>query len=159
VLRIFAATTALFIFWLLCSGFFTNGLLLSFGVGSCALAVWLGLRMDVIDDEGQPIHLGWRVWLYLPWLVVEIVKANIAVARLILDPSLPISPTTYYVRASQKSDLGKVIYANSITLTPGTVTMDMDGDKLLVHAVSVEMIADQDENEMDRRVTALEVQT
>jgi multicomponent Na+:H+ antiporter subunit E len=113
--------------------------------------------MGVIDDEGQPIHLGWRVLLYIPWLIKEIIEANLAVTKIVLDPKLPISPTTYCVRASQKSDLGKVIYANSITLTPGTVTMDMDGDKLLVHAVSTEMIADQDENEMDRRVSALEV--
>jgi multicomponent Na+:H+ antiporter subunit E len=73
-----------------------------------------------------------------------------------LSPSLPISPTIIHVRASQKSDLGKVIYGNSITLTPGTVAIDIDGDKIEVHALTREAAQALRDGDMDRRVTRLE---
>ena len=96
-------------------------------------------------------------WIgYGPWLLWEIAKANWDVARIILKPSLPIKPRLMRIRASQKTDLAKVIYANSITLTPGTITLDVRDDKFLVHALSDEAAADLDTGEMDRRVSAME---
>ncbi|NIQ97675.1 MAG: Na+/H+ antiporter subunit E, partial [Desulfuromonadales bacterium] len=102
------------------SGYFTP-LLLGFGVVSCALVVAIALRMDVLDHEGHPIHLSTRFVGYWVWLIVEIVKANIDVAKRIWSPSLPISPAMFLLNAGQTGELGQVIYANSITLTPGTV--------------------------------------
>ena len=83
------------------------------------------------------------------------IAANIHVARLILDPKLPISPSMIEVKATQDSDLGRVIHANSITLTPGTVSVELEGDVILVHAISQEAAEGTLEGGIDRRVTAL----
>jgi multicomponent Na+:H+ antiporter subunit E len=145
----------LFGLWLLLSGHYTP-LLLGFGVASCVLVVLISARMDVVDREGHPIHLGPRALTYWPWLLVEIVKANIDVAKRIVDPKLPISPTMLRVKASQKTEVGRVIYANSITLTPGTVSVDLEGDMIEVHSLTAEGAEALLEGEMDRRVTAME---
>ena len=130
-------------------------LLLTLGVASCVLVVIITSRMDIIDHEGHPIHLTWRAVFYWPWLAWEIVKANIDVARIILSPSLPISPVMVKLRPSQKSDLGLVMYANSITLTPGTISVDVEPGEILVHAISREAAAGLGDGEMDRRVTQM----
>jgi multicomponent Na+:H+ antiporter subunit E len=117
--------------------------------------LWL-LLSGYVDREWHPLHLlVTRFLLYLPWILKEIVKANLHVTRLILDPKLPISPTVTRLRCSQRTD-GKVTYANSITLTPGTVTIDMEGDVLVVHTLTREAAAALQEGEMDRRVGVLE---
>ncbi|CAG1011021.1 hypothetical protein BURK2_04164 [Burkholderiales bacterium] len=148
----------LYAFWLLLSGLFTP-FLLAAGAG-CALAVLaFARRMDVIDREGHPIHLGWRaLFSYWPWLIKEIAKSSWEVSRRILDPRLPISPTLARFRPSQKSELGLVIHANSITLTPGTVAVEVEADEFLVHTLTREGAAGLVGSEMDRRVTALEKQ-
>ncbi|GIK25743.1 MAG: cation transporter [Betaproteobacteria bacterium] len=146
----------LYAFWLLLSGLFTP-FLLAAGAG-CALAVLaFARRMDVIDREGHPIHLGWRaLFSYWPWLIKEIAKSSWDVSRRILDPRLPISPTLARFRPSQKSELGLVIHANSITLTPGTVAVEVEAGEFLVHALTREGAAGLAGSAMDRRVAALE---
>jgi multicomponent Na+:H+ antiporter subunit E len=145
----------LFVTWLLWSGHY-NPLILGFGVASCILVVYLSSRLGCIDREGHPIHLLPSLLTYGPWLIWAIVKANIDVAGRILRPGLPISPNLIKVKASQKTDLGRVFYANSITLTPGTVSVDVDGDNILVHAISIEAAADVERGDMDRRVVQFE---
>ena len=144
------------ILWLLLSGYFSSALLLGLGLASAAAVVFIAHRMDVIDHEGHPVHLGWRATIYLPWLLGEIVKANIDVAWRIIQPSMPILPNMLRVKASQKSELGNVIYANSITLTPGTVTVELEDGLLGVHAITAEAAEEVLSGEMDRRVTAME---
>jgi multicomponent Na+:H+ antiporter subunit E len=141
--------------WLLLSGHYVP-LLLSLGALSVAIVVWVALRMDVIDREGHPIHLTGNALRYWPWLLWEIVKANIDVTRRILAPRMPISPSVVRLRSSQKTDVGRVIYANSITLTPGTVSIDIDGDAITVHALTREAAAALRGGDMDRRVTEFE---
>jgi multicomponent Na+:H+ antiporter subunit E len=131
-------------------------MLLGFGVGSSALVVYLAMRMDVVDHEGLPLQLHGRFWLYAPWLMKEILVANLHVARIILSPSLPISPIVVHYRSSQKTDLGRAIYANSITLTPGTITTGIQGDDLEVHSITWVDVDGREEDEMDRRVTWVE---
>ena len=145
----------LFGVWLLLSGFF-EPLLLGLGVVSCLVVVLIAHRMDVIDREGHPIHLGWRIVIYWFWLALEIVKANIDVARRILDPKLPIHPVLIRLQASQKSELGHVIYANSITLTPGTVSVQVEAGEILVHAIAKGPAEALQQGDMDRRVSAVE---
>jgi len=145
----------LFITWLLWSGHY-NPLILGFGVASCVLVVYLSARLGLVHREGHPIHLLLRLLTYGPWLIWAIVKANIDVAGRILKPGLPISPQLIKVKASQKTDLGRVFYANSITLTPGTVSVEVDGDGILVHAISREAAADIETGDMDRRVVQFE---
>ncbi|MGE0118629.1 MAG: Na+/H+ antiporter subunit E [Dongiaceae bacterium] len=145
----------LFGLWLLLSGHF-EPLLLGFGVASCLLVVAIAHRMDVVDHEGHPVHIGHRALLYWPWLLREIARSNVEVARLILHPKLPISPELVQVSASQRTDLGQVIYANSITLTPGTVSVELEDGKILVHALTEAGATALEAGEMDRRVAAME---
>jgi multicomponent Na+:H+ antiporter subunit E len=112
--------------------------------------------MDVVDHEGHPIHLSWRALLYWPWLLWEIVKANIDVARALIKREMSTDISVFTVKATQKSELGRVIYANSITLTPGTVTIALDDDILTVHALTTGAAEGLITGEMDRRVTAVE---
>jgi multicomponent Na+:H+ antiporter subunit E len=144
----------LFAVWLLLSGHYTP-FITTLGIASCALVVLVTLRMDLADREGHPIHLTWRAPTYWSWLVVEIIKANVDVAKLIISSKTPITPTLLRVKASQTSDLGQVIYANSITLTPGTISVDVANGEILVHALSREGADALLEGEMDRRVTRM----
>ncbi len=151
-----SALISLYLFWLLLSGYFTAFLLLA-GAG-CSLAVLLlARRMDVVDREGHPIQIGWHASLvYWPWLAREILRSALDVTRRILDPRLPISPTLARFTPSQRSDLGLVIHANSITLTLGTVSIEVGPHEFLVHALTAEGAAGLAQSEMDRRVSALE---
>jgi len=141
-------------FWLLLSGRF-GPLLLGFGVASVLITVVIALRMDIVDQEGHPVHLTPQFIVYWLWLAKEIVKANIDVARRIWHPALPISPVMRRLPAGECTVLGKVIYANSITLTPGTVTTDVGDDLIEVHALTREAAEALFEGEMERRVRRL----
>jgi len=156
VLRALGLGAILFIFWLLLSGHYTDTLLIGLGLGSCGLVVGLAMRMDLVDHEGVPLQLGGRFWVYFPWLMKEIFIANVNVARVILNPKLPISPVVTHFRASQESDLGKTIYANSITLTPGTITTSIQGQDLEIHALTLKDIDGREEDQMDHRVSWVE---
>jgi len=155
LLRAFGLGAILFVFWLSLSGHYTP-LITSLGVASCVLAVVIAVRMDVVDREGLPLHVGGRLWLYLPWLLKEIFVANLHVARVILSPSLPIRPLMVRYRGTQETDLGRAIYGNSITLTPGTITTGIDGDIFQVHALAAEELEVGEDDEMNRRVTWVE---
>jgi multicomponent Na+:H+ antiporter subunit E len=146
---------ALLAVWLLLSGLF-KPLLIGLAVLSVGLTVWLTARMGVLDHDTHPVFAAFRYLPYWPWLTVEMVKSSIDVARRVLSPSMPISPTLFEVRGSQRTAVGKVVYANSITLTPGTVTLDIDGDRLQVHALSRDTVEYLLSGEMDRRVTRAE---
>jgi multicomponent Na+:H+ antiporter subunit E len=144
--------------WLLLSGYFDVPLLLIFGVLSCALAVFVAWRVEKLDPEERPLRprLGLQIIFYWPWLVWQIVLANLDVAKRILDPQLPISPTMITLKPTQHSEMGQVIYANSITLTPGTITTALSEGVLEVHALTREGAESLLEGDMDRRVSALE---
>jgi len=145
----------LYALWLLLSGHWTDPLLLGLGAASAALAVFIAWRMEGLDHEGVPVVVSLNALAYWPWLLWQIVLANLAVARCILDPGR-IGPRMAWVPASQKSDLGKVIYANSITLTPGTIAVQVEGGRILVHALESGGIDDLREGEMDRRCVHVE---
>lgn len=150
-----AAFVVLALTWLVWSGH-TNSLLLTAGFGSCTLVVALMLRLRILDEESQMYVFGGRAFVYLPWLFWQIAKANVAVARLILAPKLRLSPKLIRVRPDQQSEVAKVVYANSITLTPGTVSLDIRGQQLLVHALTEEAAYELAQGEMNRRVCRLE---
>lgn len=145
----------LFVFWLLLSGYF-EPFLMAAGAASAIAVVWLAHRMNVIDREGHPIHLGWRALLYWPWLVKEMVKSAWDVSRIILHPRLPISPEIVRVKPTQKTAVGVVIYANSITLTPGTISVEVGMDEIVVHALTHAGAQGLAEGDMDRRVSRFE---
>lgn len=142
-------------FWLLNSGHYSN-LMLSLGLISILFVLYLVHRMDVVDHESQPVHLTLIFPVYYFWLVKQIILSNIFVVKHIWLGNRSISPTLKTIKASQKTDIGKVIYANSITLTPGTVTVNLKGDQFMVHALCRESIEELEEGDMDRRVCGLE---
>lgn len=147
----------LFGVWLIWSGHYIP-LLLALGLVSCGAVLAVVRRMGPIDEETVPLHLIPGALRYLSWLLREIVAANLDVARRILDPRLPIQPTVVRVRAGQRTDLGRVIHANSITLTPGTVSVAVEGDEIVVHALTAEAAEAVCAGEMDRRVSRWEGQ-
>ena len=148
----------LFLLWLALSGQFHELLLIELGLASSIFVVWIAHRMRLADDEGHPIQMTLGALSFLPWLAWEIIKANIDVARMILTPRLPISPVLFKVKASQKTEVGMVAYANSITLTPGTVTVDVDGasSEFTIHAITVEAADELESGRMDRRTLRME---
>ncbi len=143
------------VFWLLNSGHYSL-LILALGFASIALILVIAHKMDVVDHESQPIHLTRNIFGYFYWLIKEIVQANIVVVKHIWLGEQSISPALKKIKISQQTDMGKVIYANSITLTPGTVAIDLVEDELTVHALLYKDIESLEIGEMDRRVTMLE---
>ena len=151
-------TVSLAAVWLGLSGHYT-GLLLFLGVLCVALCVWIAARMELIDAEVNPaqFHLLPSL-LYLGWLAREVVLSAIDVSKRVLDPRLPISPRAITLPLSQRTELGRTVYANSITLTPGTVSIDLPGGELLVHALHADAAAGVEAGDMDRRCRALEAE-
>ena len=147
--------TLLSALWIMLSGHWDVRLLL-LGVLSVGVTVWMARRRDIDDAEGLPMQQLPRLIAYLPWLARAVVASNIDVARRVLTPSLPIEPTTVRVQADQTTVVGRVVYANSITLTPGTITLEVEDDAIEVHALTGEGAHDLCTNEMGRRVTACE---
>ncbi len=156
MLQIISLTAVLSALWLLLSGHWHNPLLIGLGMASILLTMVVSVRMSVTDREGHPIHLAFGGLLYWPWLIKEIVVANIDVAKAILGLTDAVRPSLFTIKASQRTDLGKTIYANSITLTPGTVTIGLNDDELTIHALTPAAREGLDTGEMDRRVTHLE---
>jgi len=145
----------LFAVWLALSGHFT-ALLLGLGVLSSLFVVFLATRAELVDREVVLVLLKPRVLSYWLWLGREIIKSNIDVTLRILDPKMRITPNVIRVKATQHSELGRVTYANSLTLVPGTVAMSVEADEITVHALTREVAGDLQRGEMDRRITDME---
>ena len=144
----------LLVVWYVLSGV-QSPLFYAFGAFSALFALVVALRMNVSDSEGHPFHLGFYAPFYFVWLLWEMIKSGLTVTRLVWHPHLPISPAFGTLRSSVQCDLGRAILANSITLTPGTVCVDIDEDEVLVHALEKASIADLKAGKMDRKVARL----
>ncbi|MEL7543841.1 MAG: Na+/H+ antiporter subunit E [Pseudomonadota bacterium] len=154
-MRALSLGIVLFGFWLLLSGHYTP-FLIGMGAASAALCVWMAQRMGLIDVEGHPVQLALGAVTFFPWLLVEIFKSSFSVAVLVLRGPSAIAPNLIKVRAGQSSQVGINVYGNAITLTPGTITVDVDGDEFTVHALTHETAADLESGTMDRRVQRME---
>ena len=131
-----------------------NFLIVGLGIISCVFCVYVAKRGKLIDDEGLPIFFIPRLLNYLIWLFKEILKSNLSTAKVIINGQ--VEPETFTVKTSQVTDVAKVTYANSITLTPGTVTTKIQKDVFEVHALNSDFGNDVRTNEMDKKVTWLE---
>lgn len=143
------------LFWVLLSGFFTP-FLLSAGAASALAVVWLSHRMRLLETSRPGLKRGFGLVGYGIWLLAEVVHSSWAVTRLIVNPRLPISPTLVRFQPKQRTEIGLVIHANSITLTPGTITIEAEPGHFVVHGITRDSAAGVLDSEMDRRVTALE---
>ncbi|MCW5725276.1 MAG: Na+/H+ antiporter subunit E [Maricaulaceae bacterium] len=129
------------ILWITLSGYLDKPLLLWLGAGSVAFAVFLTVRMRILDRETVPYARLPRLLFYYVWLGGQIFAANVAVLRAMLRPSIDITPRLTRVPAGQRTELGRTVFANSITLTPGTVTVEVEEDGFLVHGLNEDFIA------------------
>ena len=136
--------------WLGLSGIY-EPLLLTLSVISVLLVMILAGRLDTVDREGAPYARTPNLFAYWGWLVVEIFKANWPVIKACVSANPDINPALVKVKTGCESDFAKTIFANSITLTPGTVTVEVEGDKLLVHALFEEDATPESFAEMDER--------
>lgn len=140
--------------WLLWSGMF-KPLLLALGAFSCALAGYIAFRMGYFESRVFALRFNLRVLGFWGWLLKEIVKSSLEVARIVLARNLHLSTRVVELDASQLSPVDQAILGNSITLTPGTLTLDAKDGRLLVHALTTEGAAALEEGEMLRRVAAI----
>jgi len=140
--------------WLGWSGLL-KPLLLFLGLVSCSLVIWLTARMGTFDGESYWLRVIPRVPAFWLWLIKEVVKSNVRVAKIILSPRPAISPTVVTIRALPPDPLGQATLGNCITLTPGTVTLDDHEGELLVHCITQDDATALLEGEMNRRVAAL----
>lgn len=157
MLRSLFTALCLFALWYLMSGI-QKPLTLGLGAASALFAVWIVRRMDdAADADRLVVNLRPIESIkYFLWLLVEIAKANWAVTKIILSPEMKIKQHVFDVPFSQKSDLGQTIFANSITLTPGTISVEVEEDHFLVHALSYSSDDPAAIADMDARVTKTE---
>lgn len=126
------------------------------GALSCLLVTILAIRLKIYSSQHQRLRLNLRLPLYIPWLLKEIVKSNIHVARCILNPALPIKPQIITAKSSQKTSAALAVHANSITLTPGTISVDINDHEILVHAITDHTAQGIHEGEIDKHVSKIE---
>jgi len=152
-MRLVLISVTLFGYWLLLSGHYDARLVISGAVLS-VLVVAFCLFKGITDEEGFPIEKLPRALIYWPWLAWQMVLSALNVTRLILHPRLPISPTMVKVDALQKTAVGITTYANSITLTPGTISVEVSeqGKAIWVHAITRENAEGFSDDEMNRQV-------
>lgn len=151
---VISLTLLLIVLWLAVSGVY-KPLLFILGGGSVALVVWLSLRMDVVGVEHNPAVYSWRLLVYWAWLIWQISLANFHVARLVLKPE-GIHPSLLNVPVPLDSAVAKVTYGNSVTLTPGTVTLLLRNDRLSVHALDKRSAEQLRTGDMARKISWLE---
>jgi len=140
--------------WVLWSGVF-KPVTLGLGVFSCVLIVYLARRMGYFDNQFFALRFRPQLISYLAWLTREVVVSSLDVARIVLDPRLPISPRVVEVEARAQHPVDQVILGNSITLTPGTLTLDVHNGILKVHCLTEEGAQALIAGEMNHRVAAL----
>lgn len=141
-------------FWLLLSGHYTP-LLLAFGVGSVALVAWIAQRMQIVDHESPASGFSLRLLWYWVWLAGQILVSALSVSRLILRSPAQLQPVFRSTANTANHELNQVTFANSITLTPGTLSVAVREDAIDVHSLDGALIDDLDAGDMRRRVRAL----
>ena len=139
MVRFFWIFLALSALWLLNSGYFDHPLLLGLGLISVLVSIWLAARAGMLDNEGVPGGIFPRIFGYWWWLFAEIGKSNITVARHVLSLEPTLSPKLFRVPLAPRTNVGRATFANSITLTPGTVSVYLDHNSILVHALTEEL--------------------
>ena len=153
-LRMLAFLAVLIVAWVLWSWFF-KPLVVALGLVSCVLVVFVMYRMEYFKSEHYALRFSAKLPLYWLWLLKEIFRSSLEVAKIVLNPRLPISPQTLDIDTGMDDPLAQAIYANSITLTPGTLTLDVYEGVIKVHSLTKEGADDLVTGEMARRVFEL----
>ena len=147
---------SLLVLWIILSGHYTL-LQLSLGILSVLIVTIVSSRMNLIIFDQPILQLYFIKFIpYGFWLMIQILKSNIDVCIRILNPKLPINPQLITVKSTQASNLAKVIYANSITLTPGTISIDLNDSEIEVHSLSETGVSGLKTGVMDKKITNAE---
>ena len=139
--------------WFVLSDYWYKPLILCFGALGIVSAIALMIRMELLDAESVPFIRFGQFMSYWSWLSGEIVKSNIYVVRTAMKPELDIKPVMVRVPVSAQSDIARATFANSITLTPGTVTVEVEEKGFLVHGLTNELTGIEEFRNMERHVT------
>ncbi|BBB26123.1 Na+/H+ antiporter subunit E [Amphritea japonica] len=142
------------IFWLLLSGFI-EPLLLSFGAISVVIVLFILKRMDKVENEPGQIGTSIRLIRYTPWLIGQIFSSAIHVTKLIWGSPDKVSPAIEKINAKDVPASSRVLYANSITLTPGTLSVDLDESEVTVHALHKSSIEELQKGQMEKKITGI----
>ena len=145
--------------WLLMSGHY-DVFHVSMGVLSSAVVVLLNAKLNkhyflLENAAGYAAIRPGRVLLYIPWLIWQIVLASLQVARVVLDPKMPVDPSLVKFKSRYPNDLARVFLANSITLTPGTITLELNDGEYIVHALMDASASGIIDDSMPRKVAGL----
>ncbi|MBL03693.1 MAG: hypothetical protein CL486_09330 [Acidobacteria bacterium] len=147
----------LFAFWLILSGRFDIGHVTTGLFCACLITFlttgWLRQPSASLGARPSVDGVSWvSFFLYLPWLGAQIVLANLHVARVVLSPNLPVNPSLVRTPVNESNTYARLVLANSITLTPGTVSLDLTEKEIVVHALTSTTAASVQTGEMHRRV-------
>lgn len=155
--RFILLTLLLFGAWLLLSGIYIPRLVIT-GAVAALITAYIMDRAGLLDEESLPLEFVSRGYFYWPWLGFQIVKSALNVTRIILSPSLPITPSMITFNPSQETDVGLVTHANSITLTPGTITIGISSHNktIQVHSIELDDAEGCVNSAMDRKVSWFE---
>jgi multicomponent Na+:H+ antiporter subunit E len=157
ILRVVVLFVLLLGFWLLLSGHY-DPLFVTMGVVSAAATTWFGaslLERSVGPATAHPrIHLFWLL-VFVVWLVGKMVVGAIQVARIVLDPRFPPRPGVTQFRTQLSTPAARSMLANAITLVPGTITLEMEGDLLTVHSFIPDSVTDLADGTTQNRIAAV----
>ncbi|UTW44214.1 Na+/H+ antiporter subunit E [bacterium SCSIO 12696] len=153
-MRIGKWAVLLAVFWLLLSGYI-QPLLLSFGAASVAIVLFVLHRMDAVDQEPEDVGNGPQIIRYTVWLLGQIMKSSTHVTKLVWGSSSQVSPCLANVSAQNVPPESQVLYANSITLTPGTLSVDLEDGQITVHALQKASIEELEQGDMERKITSI----
>ncbi|MDM3871523.1 Na+/H+ antiporter subunit E [Porticoccus sp. W117] len=153
-MRIGKWAVLLAVFWLLLSGYI-QPLLLSFGAASVAIVLFVLHRMDAIDEEPEDVGNGPQIVRYIVWLLGQIMQSSTHVTKLVWGSSSQVSPCLAKISAQDVPPENRVLYANSITLTPGTLSVDLEDDEITVHALQKASIEELEQGGMERKITGI----
>ncbi len=147
----------LFLFWLILSPRISLQAMI---IGLIISIILVLYNQDLLFEEKETSFYSSRGFIglfkFIGILIVEIIKANLDVAKIVLSPSMPVSPCFVRVPLRHKKDLNKVLYANSITLTPGTLSVDIKKGEILVHALTKGAAEAMEKNPLEKYTLKLE---
>ncbi len=152
----FITFAVLFGFWFALSGKL-DALMLGTGLVVSLLVAWVSAPLVSSTATSARLCRGTlKVLAYLPWLIKEIILSGVDVMKRVLHPQMPIDPKMVEIEVDLETDVAKVLLANSITLTPGTVTVEVEGTKFIVHALTEKSLESLFSGEMQARVKQIE---
>lgn len=148
----------LFILWVLFSAKF-DAFHLGTGVATVLILLWMQASLPALRDEPESFPKFLPVLLYVPWILTQMVLSAIVVAKIILLKPQSVEPVLLTFHCRQPSALQQVLFANSITLTPGTLTIEMEKEVYFVHALTRATADDLLDGKMARRIARLSDQS